>query len=297
MKELTTLSGKVIPPIGLGTYPFKGRTMADNVRTAISIGYRLIDTADDYENEDGIGLGISECIKFGKIKREDIFLQSKISANCAYSNDPLAGVFFNPISSFMKRHSVEEVVREKVETSLQNLKTDYLDSLLIHYPFPGYFEQIWDVMISMRKEGKVRYIGVSNFYVRHLETIKKSGASAEINQIYLSPIGTKDKEVDYCNSNNIHLMTYSPLIDAGRFKGSDLFAGLCKKYGKTLQQILLRWNLERGSVPIAKSHSANRLRDNFECLIFALEKEDVDKITSLNADYQYLPTSRICPGF
>ena len=271
--------------------------MADNVRSAISIGYRLIDTADDYENEEGLGLGISESINAGEIKREDLFLQSKISANCAYNNDPLAGVFFNPNSAFMKRHTVEEIVREKILTSLKNLKTSYLDSLLIHYPFPGYFEQIWNVMISLREEGIVRYIGVSNFYVRHLETLKEMGVQADINQIYMSPIGIKDKEVAYCNANNIQLMTYSPLIDAGSFRDSELFTSLEEKYGKSLQQILLRWNIERGSMPIAKSQSSNRLKANYECLDFKLEKEDVYSISKLNRDYQYLPTSRICPGF
>lgn len=300
MKGLLTASGISIAPIGLGTYPLKGEAISIAVQQAVKSGYQLIDTADDYHNEDGIGIGIKEAIKNGSVKREEVFIQTKISDNCAYNNEPLGGVYFSHYSSFMKKHSVDEVVREKVNNSLLNLQTDYLDSVLLHYPFPDFYEEVWDVLRSLKKEGKVRYIGVSNFYKRHLEVLKASGEPAEINQVYLSPIGIKKEDVDYCNQEGIQLMTYSPLIDirTGRLPiRSEIFTSLQNKYGKSVQQILIRWNIDRGSMPIVKSQNPNRMKDNLNVFDFSLTRDEVESVSSLNRDYQYLPTSRMCPGF
>ena len=217
MIKLKTVKGEIIPAVGLGTYPFQGGDMANVVKKALEIGYRLIDTSDDYRGESGIGLAIDGLSEIG-LKREDIFLQTKITDDDSYDDEPLSGLFFNKNSRFMKRHTVEDVVREKVDNSLYEMHTDYLDSLLIHQPYPDYYEEIWEVLIKLKKEGKVRYIGVSNFYERHLEKLKYCDIIPEINQIYMSPIGIKTKDVDYCNKEGIQLMTYSPLIDikAGR---------------------------------------------------------------------------------
>lgn len=299
MKALRTASNAIVPPVGLGTYPFQGKEMAAVVKSALKHGYRLIDTADDYRGEHGIGLAVTELQEL-ELKREDIFLQTKITDNDSYIDEPLSGVFFNRYSSFMKRHSVEEIVREKVNDSLYEMKTDYIDSLLIHQPYPDYIEEIWDVFIQLKKEGVVRYIGVSNFYVRHLELLKGAEVFPEINQIYLSPIGTRQDDVDYCNRHGVQLMTYSPLIDTrtGRIpKNSPIFTSLQKKYKKSLSQIILRWNIDRGSMPMARSRNILRQMENLDVLDFELTQEEINSISSLNRDYQYLPTSRICPGF
>ena len=216
--KLTNIKGVEIPMIGLGTFPFQGRVMADMVLNASKIGYRLFDTADDYRGESGIGLAVSELDSIG-LTREDLFLQTKISDNNAHTDEPLKGIFFNPNSKFMKRHTVDEIVREKIATSLREMKTNYLDSLLIHYPFPGYIVDIWKVMIELKKEGLVRYIGVSNFHERHIQKlIDATNVVPDINECYISPIGTKQTLVDYCNSIQCLFMTYSPLMDmaAGR---------------------------------------------------------------------------------
>lgn len=299
MEKLTTANGNLVPSVGLGTYPFQGRLMADVVKTALKIGYKLIDTSDDYRGESGIGVAVKELSDIG-LKREDIFLQTKITDNDSYDDEPLAGLFFNKYSKFMKRHSVEEIVREKVKDSLFEMHTDYIDSLLIHQPYPDYYEEIWDVLIQLKKEGMVRYIGVSNFYKRHLEQLKGKEEFPQINQIYLSPIGIKQQDVDYCNNENIQLMTFSPLIDIRTRRvpaGNGVFNELQGKYGKSLAQIALRWNVERGSIPLARSRNESRLKENFDIFDFSLTKEEVDGISSLNRDFQYLPTSRICPGF
>ncbi len=299
VKLLKTVSNVTVPPVGLGTFPFQGRKMADIVKTALKNGYRLIDTSDDYRGEHGLGIAIEELHELG-LQREDIFIQTKITDNDSYLDEPLSGLYFNKNSSFMKKHTVEEIVREKVCDSLFEMKTDYLDSLLIHQPYPEYIEEIWNVFISLKKEGIVRYIGVSNFYARHLEQLLGFEEFPEINQIYMSPIGTRQDDVDYCNSHDVLLMTYSPLIDirTGRIpKSAAIFRDLQNKYNKSLSQIILRWNIDRGSIPMARSSNESRQKENIDILDFSLTNEEIDCISSMNMNYQYLPTSRICPGF
>jgi len=298
MITLTTANGYIVPCVGLGTFPFQGRVMADVVKYAVELGYRLFDTADDYRGESGIGLGISELLLEGTYKREDLFLQTKISDNNAHEDEPLSGIFFNPNSRFMKRHKVADIVREKVNNSLHQMHTDYLDSLLIHYPFPDYMVEIWDEMIRLKKEGIVRYIGVSNFHERHISRlILETGVRPEINEVYTSPIGTKQSLVDYCNINNCLFMTYSPLIDLvnNRFDNS-LIKPIAEKNSKSIAQIILRWNIDRGCFPLPKSKNVLRLKENFDVLNFSLSSEEVKAISSLNMDYQYLVESKICPG-
>ena len=297
MKELTTANGTIIPPVGLGTYPFQGRQMADIVKEAFKIGYRLIDTSDDYRGESGIGLGVSEAVKEGIVKREDVFLQTKVSQDNAYADEPLEGMYFNRFSPFMQRHTVDELVREKVATSLEEMKTDYIDSLLIHYPFPGYIEEIWETMMALKKEGKVRYIGVSNFHAHHIDLLKKKGETPSINQIYISPMNVQKDMVDYAERVALRLMTYSPLMDLRQGKiDLNVIAPIAAKYQKSGAQIILRWNIEIGSIPLPRSSKVERMKQNFDVLDFHLSREEVETISSLHRDDQYLVQSKLCPG-
>lgn len=298
MTSIYTKDGSIIPFIGLGTYPFQGQVMVDMVKEAVRIGYRLFDTSDDYRGETGIGQAVQELIAQGVVKRESLFLQTKISDNNAYDDEPLKGVYFNPNSQFMKRHSVEELVREKVSTSLLELQTDYLDSLLIHYPFPDYFVEVWKVMIALKEEGIVRNIGVSNFHERHIEElVKQTGVAPEINEVYVSPIGTKQNLIDYCLHHECRVMTYSPLMDVAADRiPQEKLQSLMDKYNKSLAQIVLRWNIERGCLPLPKSKNPRRLAENFEVFDFSLTPEEVQLVSSLNYDFQYLVESKICPG-
>lgn len=298
MIQLLNTKGESIPAIGLGTFPFEGRVMADMVINAAKVGYRLFDTADDYWGESGIGMAVQELIEKTGLDREDLFLQTKISDNNAHENEPLKGIFFNPNSRFMKRHTIDEIVREKVQTSLREMNTTYIDSLLIHYPFPGYIVDIWKTMIALKKEGVVRYIGVSNFHERHIEElIYATGVCPEINECYTSPIGTKQSLVDYCKKHNILFMTYSPLMDVAHGKISvEKLKPIMDKYKKSLAQVVLRWNIERGCFPLPKTKNPKRLTENFDVFDFQLTKKEVEIISALNYDNMYLVESTICPG-
>jgi len=294
MIKLDTASGKPVSKVGLGTFPLQGEELARTWETAVSLGYNLIDTADDYRGETGIGISVAR----GSFKREDVFLQTKISNDTAYADEPLAGKFFNKYTDVMKKHTVDEIVREKVGVSLREMKTDYLDSVLIHYPYPDFYEEIWQTLVALQKEGVIRYIGCSNFHVRHIERLKEtSGVVPAINEIYISPIGTKEEDVIYSAENGIQLMTYSPLMDIRIKKIPEaMFQLLMEKYGKSLSQIILRWNIDRGCIPLAKSQNPKRLAENIDIMDFQLTDEEVAQICSLNRNNQILPETKICPG-
>lgn len=298
MIQLFTKSDILVPSVGLGSFPLQGREMADVVKECISVGYKLIDTSDDYNGEFGIGIACGELISEGVCNREDLFLQTKISNNDSYNDEPLRAIYFCENSPFMKRHSVHDIVMEKVETSLKDMKTDYLDSLLIHFPYEPYYITIWKELIKLKDEGIVRYIGVSNFHPKHIERlVKETGVRPTMNEIYLSPIGIKETQVQYAQKNNILLMTYSPLMDLthNRFDSSVLDE-ICRKYNKSKAQLILRWNIQRGSIPLPKSSNPKRLKENIDVLDFNLTDDEIALISSLNKDYQYLPESKNCPG-
>lgn len=297
MKALTTKDGSPVPRVGLGTFPLQGAQLADTVVAAYDCGYRLFDTADDYRGEPGIGLAVAKLAAKG-VRREGFFLQTKISDNHAFPDEPLMGIYFGANSAFMKRHTVAEVVREKVAISLRELQTDYLDSLLVHFPYPGYYVDIWREMIKLREEGIVRYIGVSNFSERHIEKLlAETGVCPAINELYLSPLGIKQSRIAYCNGRDILVMTYSPLMDlVNRRLPLEKLQPIAQAHGKTAAQVLLRWNIERGCLPLPKSSSFARLRENISVFDFELTADEVTSIAAMNVDYQYLPESMYCPG-
>lgn len=297
MKILTTLNGEPVPSVGLGTFPLQGRQMADVLIEAVKIGYKLIDTSDDYRGETGIGIGCKELFDKTGQRREDIFIQTKISQDNSYLYEPLDGLWFNPDSVFQQRHTVKEVVRDKVHISLRELGTDYVDSLLIHYPFPGYYEEVWDELIALQKEGIVRFIGVSNFFPRHIDRIKKLGVTPSINELFFSPKCTRDSMLDYFHANNILPICFSSLSGVQGQIPQEVIGPLMEKYHKSFSQIILRWHIERGCMPLAKSKTPSRLRENFEVFDFHLEKDEIESLSSLNDNSQDItPESRYCPG-
>lgn len=294
---LVTNNGKTIGPSGLGTFPLKGRSMKETMLTAIKVGYRLFDSSDDYQNEDGIGDGLVQGIKDGMATRDDLFLQTKVSDCDSYLTDYRQNAYFTRYSSLMKRYSVRDIVRSKVHNSLKEMQTDYLDSVLLHFPYPGFYEEMWDALIEVKKEGLVRYIGVSNFSVRELEPLMKTAQKPQINEVYISPFGTKKDIVDFCNNNEIQLMTYSPLgvVRDKKFL-NDVIQSIMDKYNKSMAQVVLKWNNQVGSIPLPKSSNETRLKENFSMLDFELTPEEMDSLNGLNINHQYMPISKECPG-
>ena len=255
-KYRTLYNGIKMPSIGFGTYKSgNDEDTARIVKYALEIGYRQIDTASFYGNEVGVGKGIKD----SGIKREEIFLVTKLW------NDDHG--YENTIKAFNK--------------SLERLQVEYIDLYLIHWPNKLNAET-WRAFEYLYKIGKVKAIGVCNFKIGHLEELK---ATAEImpmvNQVEIHPLSSKDIMLDYCNKNNIQLVAWSPIM-RGKIFSNELIIALAEKYKKTIAEVILRWHIQRGVIPIPKSSNEERIKENIDVFDFEISKEDMDIIDSLN---------------
>ncbi|OON99742.1 MAG: glyoxal reductase [Epulopiscium sp. Nele67-Bin004] len=260
--EFTLNTGAKIPVIGLGVFlSEKGEETVESVKTALKVGYRHIDTAYSYKNEEEVGVGIKE----SGVNREDIFITTKLS-----------------IGDVRKHRAIEAY-----DESLVNLGVDTVDLYLIHWPAVEGFKEAWLDLEKLYNDKKVRAIGVSNFNIHHLETIAEIGTvTPAVNQFESHPYFNNQELVDYCHKKGIVVTAYSPLGGQKKGKGVVLadptLAELAEKYERSVAQIILRWHLQRGVVVIPKSKSEARIIENFNITDFELSDEDMDKINSLD---------------
>ena len=288
----------MMPVIGQGTYPMSGATLHDAILCAFEQGCMLIDTAHSYPNEDSIGYELSKIFKKTSYKRNDVFITSKIGDKLDHGM-PMGYYFYNSDSCPNKNH--KDVVRIQVEDSLKKLRTDYVDLLLIHWPYYDCLEDIWIAMEEIYKKGIARAIGVSNHKIRHLKRIEKiADIKPMVNQMYISPLNTQHELCEYCYRNNIVLEAYSPLMFLRKdteFASSKEINIICEKYKKSVPQVVLRWNIDKHIIPIPKSSSASHIKENYDVFDFSLTLEEITLIDSFNKNYQYLPESVYCPGY
>lgn len=306
MSDLFLLSNGIkIPALGMGTYPLNGQVLSNAVHDAYDCGYRLFDTADNYYNEEDLGKGLQTLYDCSDAKREELFLVSKLSDEL-YEPGTIGGgtnrglYFWKNSPAMLGDDSVHRVVKNKITHTLKSLRTDYLDLLLMHWPYPDFFEEIWYEMENLYKEGYVRAIGVCNCRERHFEKLRNNcTVFPMVNQFESSPLNTKQSLTDYCKNNGVHVMIYSPLMNL-RIKSSraymDYLEKLATKYQKTKAQIVLRFDVQRGFTPIPKSAHKERLRSNIDIFDFTLTEEEIKKLLSFNEDRQTLPESKSCPG-
>ncbi|MBO4828711.1 MAG: aldo/keto reductase [Fibrobacter sp.] len=307
MSDLIQLSNGVeMPKLGMGTFPLRGSILMDAVDAAHCEGYSLFDTADNYYNEPDLGEALQNLYTKYSVQRETLFLVSKLSDEL-YEPGTLGGgankgVYFWKNSPLMQApNAVHKVVLEKFEKSLKSLRTDYLDLLLMHWPYPDFFEEIWYEMELLYKQGRVRAIGVCNCRERHLEKLRNNcSVFPMVNQFETCPVNTKQSLVDYCNQNKVQVMVYSPLKSLSYkncFAYQDFLQSLAKKYNKGIGQIVLRFDIQRGLIPIPKSMHRNRLHDNMNVFDFVLDDDDMKTLYSFNENRAYLPESKACPGY
>lgn len=257
-------NGVQIPCIGFGTWQTpNGDVAVASVKTALEVGYRHIDTAAGYGNEESVGIAVRE----SGIQREEIFITSKLQ-NSEHGYD-------NTIRAF--------------EDTMKKLDMDYLDLYLIHWPNPIKFRTnwreanagTWKAFEELYKAGRIRSIGISNFHPRHIdELIKTATILPMVNQIRLCPGDTQDEVVNYCKERNILLEAYSPL-GTGRIFEVPEMQNLAAKYGKSIAQICVRWSLQMGFLPLPKSVNEERIKENAEVFDFELSGEDVKFIANL----------------
>lgn len=258
-KFMLLSNGVKIPSIGFGTYKSgDDEETAKIIKNALNLGYKMIDTASFYNNEVGIGNGIKE----SGIDRKDIFIVTKLW------NDDHG--YDNTIEAFNK--------------SLNNLQVDYIDLYLIHWP-NKLNSETWRAFEHLYETGKVKAIGVCNFKVEHLEELKKTAKIMPmVNQVEIHPFSTKNNIINYCKDNNIKVVAWSP-ISRGRVLSNDLMIDLSQKYKKSIVQIVLRWHMQKGVIPIPKSSNENRIKENIDIFDFEISSEDMKAIDSLDEGY------------
>ena len=260
VKNIVLNNGVSIPQVGIGVFLTpKGEVTENSVRWALEAGYRHIDTAMIYENEENVG----NVIKTGLVKREDIFITTKL-----WNEDIRKGR-----------------AKEAFEESLKRLQTDYVDLYLIHWPAEGY-EEAWSVMEELYREGKIKAIGVSNFQIHHLEQLAKTATVMPVvNQIESHPYFTNQEVIDYCKQKNIAVEVWSPLGGTGgNLLEDDTLQKLANKYQKTPAQIVIRWDIQRDVIVLPKSVHRDRIISNLEVYDFVLEDADMELINQLNKD-------------
>lgn len=254
------LHGATIPQLGFGTSPMDDATAERAVATAIEAGYRLVDTAENYANERGVGRGL----RASGVPREELFVTTK----------------------FNKRWHGVELAAEAFQRSADRLGLDYIDLLLIHWPNPRQdrYVQAWQGLANLLEQGRVRAIGVSNFKPSHLERIiAETGVAPDVNQIQLSPSVTRADARAYHAERGIVTESWSPLGGGGADElRHPVVIELAERYGRTPAQIVLRWHIELGLVAIPKSATPERIRQNIEIFDFSLTPADVAAISALD---------------
>ncbi|MFL0556159.1 aldo/keto reductase [Paenibacillus barengoltzii] len=269
LQDTTTLyNGVKMPWLGLGVFKVEeGQELVDAVKFAITHGYRSIDTAAIYANETGVGQGIREGLHEAGIPREALFVTSKVwNADLGYEETLAA-----------------------YETSLQKLGLDYLDLYLIHWPVAGKYNEAWRALETLYKAGKVKAIGVSNFQVQHLQDLMEDAEIVPmVNQVEYHPRLTQQEVQAFCREHNIQMEAWSPLMQ-GQLLDHPVLQELARKYGKSVAQIILRWDLQNGVVTIPKSTKPHRITENADVFNFTLTDEDMARISALNENLRVGP--------
>lgn len=243
-----------MPQLGLGTWQ-----MDDVVQTmtqALKIGYRLIDTSSDYETQPGIG----KAIENSKVDKADIFVTTKVEeTDDAY---------------------------ERTNSNLKEMDIEYADLMLIHRPpKKGAGEELWKGLIKAKNEGLVKDVGVSNYSIEQMERLfETSGELPSVNQIEWSPFGYSSEMKKYCDKNKIVIQAYSPLTRKKRLD-EKMCTEIAENYNKTPAQILLRWSVQMGSVPIPKANTKDHLEENLDIFDFEISDEDMQELNDLNEEY------------
>jgi 2,5-diketo-D-gluconate reductase A len=252
--------GASIPQLGFGVFQIDPAETAEAVQRALEVGYRHIDTAEMYRNEQGVGEGI----RAAGLDRDEVFITSKLS------ND---------------NHRPDDA-RRAFERTLTALGSDHVDLFLIHWPLPtlydGDFVSTWKVLEELKADGRARSIGVSNFQVAHLERLAaEADVTPAVNQIELHPYFLNEEVRAHGEAHGIATEAWSPIAQ-GAVLDDPVIKGIADRLGRSTAQVVLRWHVERGSIVFPKSTTPARIQENFELFDFELEPADVDAISGLD---------------
>ena len=278
MEYATLSNGLKMPMMGFGVFQVRDKQECqESVYQAIKAGYRLIDTAASYTNEDAVGAAVKQAIEEGICKREDLFITSKL-----WVQD-------------MKNY---EMAKQGIEASIKKSGLEYIDLYLLHQAMGDYFSA-WRAMEGAYKEGKLKAIGVSNFYPNILtnfcETVE---IKPMVNQVELHPYFTQEDALKTMKEYNVIPEAWAPL-GGGRYNPfeDEMLLGIASAHGKTVGQVLLRWNIQRGVVVIPKSTHVERIIENFNVFDFELTEDEMKQISSLDMGYTGSRAKHFEPDF
>lgn len=257
MENITLSNGIKMPQLGYGVYQVTQDECERCVSDALQVGYRSIDTAQSYFNEEQVGAAIEK----SGIERKDIFLTTKVWVE----------------------HYGYEAAKQSVLESMQKLRTDYLDLCLLHQPFSDYYGA-WRALEELYEAGKIRAIGVSNFYPDRLVDICSfARIKPMINQVEVHPFNQQEKAKKWMEKYKVQMEAWAPFGEGrGNMFTNQVLSEIGKKYGKSVAQVILRWHLQRGVVVIPKSTHIERMQENLNVFDFVLSDEDIAAITSLD---------------
>ncbi|MFU0792016.1 aldo/keto reductase [Virgibacillus proomii] len=256
--EITLYDGLTVPAIGFGTYKLNGNEGANAIANAINIGYRLIDTAYNYENEGAVG----QAIKRSSVRREDLLVTSKLPG----------------------RYQAYDKAITAIQESLYRASLSYFDLYLIHWPNPkqDMYVEAWQALIDAKKWGLIRSIGVCNFLPEHLERLKtETGVKPSINQIELHPFFNQAEQRKWHAIHHIQTQSWSPLARANEILNNETIVNIARQHNKTVSQIILRWHYQLGSIAIPKSSSYERQLENISIFDFSLTETEMNAISKL----------------
>ena len=261
----TTLhNGVEMPTLGLGVWKMENN---DEVKTAVNAaidaGYKAIDTAAAYKNEEGVGTAIKE----NSTPREELFITSKV---------------WNDDQGY-------ESTLKAFEDTVSKLGIETLDLYLIHWPVEGKYKETWKAMEKLYKDGRIRAIGVSNFHPHHLEDLmKEAEIKPMVNQVEFHPLLNQKELRDYCKQHSIQMEAWSPLAQ-GKLLDNEVVKGIAEQHGKSTAQVIIRWDLEHEVVTIPKSSNPDRIKQNFDVFDFELTKDDIRALDELNQNERMGP--------
>jgi diketogulonate reductase-like aldo/keto reductase len=268
LNDHVTLNNQTkIPGMGLGVFQIPDAQTAEVVKAGILKGYRLIDTAQIYDNEIGTWIGIKKGLAAAGISREELFVTSKIWNNHLSYDETI--------------HAFEE--------SLSRLGLDYLDLYLIHWPGNEAYLESWRALEHLYQEGKIKAIGVSNFQVHHLEKLlAETQIVPVINQVELHPKLSQKTLRDFCAKHDIKIQAWSPLMQ-GQLLNHPIVLEIAKKHHVSAAQVILRWDVQQEILLVVKSVKPERMKSNAEIFDFTLSEEDMNALNALNEDLRVGP--------
>ncbi|GGJ73385.1 diketogulonate reductase-like aldo/keto reductase [Anoxybacillus voinovskiensis] len=258
-------NGVKMPWVGLGVYKVQeGEEVVQAVKTALEIGYRHIDTAAFYQNEEGVGRAVKE----SGVPREELFITTKV---------------WNSDQGY-------DTTLKAFEESLKKLDLAYIDLYLVHWPVKGKYKETYKALEKLYKDGLVRAIGVSNFQIHHLQDLMETcEIKPMVNQVEYHPRLTQKALHMFCKENGIQLEAWSPLMRGGELLNEPVLVEIGKKYGKTPAQVILRWDLQNEVVTIPKSVTPQRIKENADIFDFELTAEEMEAIDLLNQEKRIGP--------